>query len=66
LNSWRAIKEWSEKMRDEHIDTEIDAMVAVVDSAIHEMEVYEKYADMMYDETIRTSTDYADESSWED
>jgi len=53
-------------MRDEHIDTEIDAMVAVVDSAIHEMEVYEKYADMMYDETIRTSTDYADESSWED
>lgn len=54
-----------EDMRDEDIDTEIDAMLKVVNSAIHEMEVYEKYSDMIYDEIIQT-TKAEDESESND
>lgn len=37
-------------MRGDGADEEIDAMLKVVGLAIHEMEVYEEYAEMTYAE----------------
>ena len=41
------LKEWNEKMKGEVLDTEIAAMEKIVNLALREMEVYEKYSDAL-------------------